>query len=279
MAKYNCAIATVKDVDALVRGILNKAPFLEDYFGIDTVLIDESTFSVSPPCLSYRLKPNSRRAFAELLTTLGIVRLSCDPELRERKWLASSIGLCSTDHNIQFAAQVNDVSYVATESVFPHPLPYDMEDTISLALSYDDLLSRLGLSAVWNNCADESSAISTIDLFAQDIVKCETHKPAFRTYTIGKHFCETARMWPGFSMTIVESCARIVLNKPKKSVEPFREEENMSSKQRVRKSDGALAFRTHLTGGGLALRLMLWVLKDGTIEFANVGVKAELVIL
>jgi hypothetical protein len=78
-------------------------------------------------------------------------------------------------------------------------------------------------------------------------------------------------------MVTVESCARIVLGIPKNPINEFRERVDGNAKQRKRE-DGALAFRTHLTKKGVGLRLMFWRHTDGTIEFANIGGKGELLI-
>src|ERR1039457_3294181 len=80
----------------------------------------------------------------------------------------------------------------------------------------------------------------------------------------------------GARLSVVDSCARILLGEPKNSVEPFRVSQD-STEQKTR-NDGACALRTHLTKDGPGYRLMLWELKDKSIEFANVGPKNELVI-
>ena len=102
-----------------------------------------------------------------------------------------------------------------------------------------------------------------------------------RFYSMGPQFLSTAQIWDcgqegRYALLLIESCARIVLNNPKYPLKPFHDGQH--GQQIVRK-DGARAFRTHLTKGGVALRLMLWETVDGTIEFANVGKKAELKIL
>jgi hypothetical protein len=91
-------------------------------------------------------------------------------------------------------------------------------------------------------------------------------------YSFGVDFIATARgiglyTHCGPTHLLAESCARIVIKKPKYELNPF---------QTRQIQDGWKSYRTHLTKGGAALRLMLWVKKGGGIVFANVGEKAEL---
>ena len=78
-------------------------------------------------------------------------------------------------------------------------------------------------------------------------------------------------------MNLINTCAQIVLGCPKNELKPFRANPAPSAPQHVR-ADGALAFRTHLTKHGAGYRLMYWQRTDGVIEFANIGVKHELII-
>ena len=82
-----------------------------------------------------------------------------------------------------------------------------------------------------------------------------------------------------WARNFVESCARIILGVPKNTLGEFKRK-TVSGKleHRVRNSDGAKAYRTHITKKSEGFRLMLWILPDGTIELSNVGNKDELVI-
>jgi hypothetical protein len=91
-------------------------------------------------------------------------------------------------------------------------------------------------------------------------------------YSFGGRFIPTARGYglfglDGPSNLLAEACARLVVGKPKTEVKPYRTKV-------IR--DGWRSRRVHLTEGGEALRLMLWVKPDGDVVFANVGPKAEL---
>jgi hypothetical protein len=75
-----------------------------------------------------------------------------------------------------------------------------------------------------------------------------------------------------FSSVVFETIVHVLCRKPKSSVNKFRESGN-SREQLI--LDGLKAFRTHVTEGHQALRLMFWVGSDKRIILANVGPKFE----
>jgi hypothetical protein len=95
-----------------------------------------------------------------------------------------------------------------------------------------------------------------------------------KEYSFSFDFVESARGCDQFahsgpSHLLTESCARLIIGDPKYETKQFNTREIM---------DGWQSFRTHLTKGGEALRLMFWVKPNGGIVFANIGVKFELAI-
>jgi hypothetical protein len=88
--------------------------------------------------------------------------------------------------------------------------------------------------------------------------------------------------------SVRETCARIILRRPKYQVVPFltRPASKKGKWEQARRTDGARAYRTHIAKSHEALRLMYWDLRSisgdrpgSFIEFANVGARSELVIL
>src|ERR1017187_817769 len=74
-------------------------------------------------------------------------------------------------------------------------------------------------------------------------------------YSFSRDFVESARWCEQFahsgpSHLLTESCARLVIGDPKYEATPF---------QTRKIKGGWQSFRTHLTKGGEALRLMFWV--------------------
>lgn len=79
------------------------------------------------------------------------------------------------------------------------------------------------------------------------------------------------------SANVYDKCAKILAEVTMPNCNPFMTAAG-GSLQRTRKSDGASAFRCHVTSRHEGLRLMFWKLKSGSIEFANIGPKFEHVI-
>ena len=75
-----------------------------------------------------------------------------------------------------------------------------------------------------------------------------------------------------FSSTLFENMIRIVAGAPKNKINKFYTYEG--SGEQLTKG-GRLAWRTHVTEGARALRLMFWTHSNGLIELANVGNKWE----
>lgn len=91
-------------------------------------------------------------------------------------------------------------------------------------------------------------------------------------YSFGADFIPTAKAYglldeEGPGNLLRESCARLVVGLADEDVRPFRTGVI---------GDGWRSFRMHLTEGGAALGLMLWIKPDESIVFANVGPKWEL---
>jgi len=83
-----------------------------------------------------------------------------------------------------------------------------------------------------------------------------------------------------YGSIVLESCARVVLNTPKNSIDPFMKgQRSKSEDQWVRERDQALAYRTHVTKSGEGLRLVFWRTPSNLVEFANVSVHNDLSLL
>lgn len=106
-------------------------------------------------------------------------------------------------------------------------------------------------------------------------------KPDFRfsdlpSFNIGKCFLPSLRLHKGLvrsstASTVFETVVRLLAGNPKYPEKEFRGDDG---EQRVR-SDGALAWRTHVSKRHEAIRLMYWRHRDGTVELANIGNKHE----
>jgi hypothetical protein len=142
------------------------------------------------------------------------------------------------------------------------------------------MFAHMGWLKLWGRAESVQEVTDAIDARVEELVNEGTGtRGAVRPFNIGERFLDSVGahsfgVHPGLAGILIDSCARIVISVPKKSVNPFRVSED-SDEQRQR-TDGALAYRTHLTKFGAGFRLMFWELKNGKIEFANVGTKFEL---
>jgi hypothetical protein len=98
---------------------------------------------------------------------------------------------------------------------------------------------------------------------------------------MGSRFIESFIEWDGlgngaYSNSVLETCARIVAGSPKNEVREMRSRSPGGRERPIVRSDGAKAFRTHVSKSGEAIRLMYWQANDGSVEFANIGPKREL---
>ena len=283
--QYKCDVADHETICRVTQNLLDRTPSLEDFYGVTAVLFDDRSIHVNPEHLSSRLKKGTSTALAEMLVIVSVEQTIGSGAIAGHTVIASSsehANVTSDPDDIEFKAELHDWQW-ASKPMFVLPqLPVQVECKIPLALSHEALLSQLGLWDVWSNATDEQAAIDAIKLCIAEIDvsgKMSIQRPKCQ---IGSRFLESASNWGfgsrcDYARLLIESCARIILGIPKHPVEPFRESAT-SSRQRNR-SDGALAYRTHLTKKGAGFRLMLWKLTDGTIEFANVGDKDELIIL
>ncbi|HEX8902827.1 hypothetical protein [Vitreimonas sp.] len=133
--------------------------------------------------------------------------------------------------------------------------------------------SHLSPLHIWQSATSPAGIHLALSLAALQIRSESGLKERATKHFIGTGFIESlqrnqAHQSAKYSSATFEACAKIIAGCPKYDLANFNE---------VRSSDGAEAVRTHITKGGIALRLMCWRRADG-IEFANVGPKGELMI-
>jgi hypothetical protein len=119
-------------------------------------------------------------------------------------------------------------------------------------------------------------------MFAQRLAKDAGGPPIVcHNFEFGDSFLESLRKWDAlgdraYSNSVFEASARIVANMEKYEAKEMRSRSAGGKERPKVRSDGARAFRTHLSKSGVAMRLMFWRLANGSIEFANIGPKGEL---
>lgn len=284
MKRFECVFADVNTISKVVNSILERTPSLEDYFGIKDILTDEETFEITPVVVLDRLKDNCKSAFRDDLLIAGIKdneSAACGEE--SRLMVASArYGTVPAPTEISVKADIHDIDLTLTGSSLKNALPISLDQSITVSFSHEELINSLNIWDVWNTTLSEEVVRSCIESCIRSLISSGIGTDKRSNFTIGSGFIASLHEWGAdvrkdYAMTTVESCARIALGHPKNHLGEFTD--GAGSPIQLSRADGALAFRTHLTKKGVGLRLMLWKLLDGTIEFANIGGKSELEIL
>lgn len=276
LKQYQCEIADIKTISDLTDGILKSSPCFEEYYDIDTIVINEGRTEILPSQILTRLKNSCRTAFSEVLASIPIVQQLKPEESRNLVLIASAPGEISpVPDEIGVVSEVQ----ISFRKELSEDVQANVVDTIPISFWDNEISAQLEVWELWDNASSNDSAVSAIELRVQNLIDAGVN-PAKLEYKLGSNFLQTVRIWGAdHAMIIIESCARIILGIPKNSLNEFRVDSKSTSAQRKRNDDGALAFRTHLTKKGAGLRLMFWKLPSGVIEFANIGDKDELEIL
>ncbi len=284
LRKHSCEIADHETICRLAQSLVERTPSLEESYGVNAVLLDEKKTQVEPSVMVDRLKNKTRSAFIEMLVIVSVKQQAMASSMCTQTIIASVMGDSDSEtdvSDIHLNSEVHEWSWIDKER---HPLPAFpavVAASMPVATSHDALLQQLGVWEVWDNAKNEEAAIDAINLCIEEIVASGVRQQRER-FQLGARFLESARHWgfgsrSDYARLLIETCARIVLDVPKNTIEEFLEA-GSATRQR-RRDDGALGFRTHLTKKGAGFRLMLWRLPDRMIEFANVGDKDELIIL
>ena len=264
----------------VAQEVLERTPTLEEKCEIAIVDFEEDSYQVFPNIYVSRLADQLGWAFKHGLAMIACFERGGSPSPRFMIASASSKPIeAFDDQELRIVARIGGLDCSPKLADLERTVPFDVDHSFSVALDGKSLLRTIGCLGLWLQAETTDHVRDAINARAEEVLAAGTGtREQVRRFRVGEHFLESARR-NGFAarLNAVDSCARIVLDLPKNSVEPFRIGAD-STVQRTRK-DGARAFRTHLTKDGPAFRLMYWELVDGSIEFANIGPKHELVIL
>ena len=265
----------------IAQDVLERTPHLEEICKINFVDFEESTCKVNPEVYISRLSDDIGWGFKHALVVLACLQ-QADNEAKIFQIVSakSSPEEAFASQQLQIAAHVSAIDCFDAGTSLAKVVPLDIDHAFPVAFSGRSLLRHIGCLKLWAQAKSPIDVGDAINAQVEELLTAGAgHKREATKFYVSKHFLELARR-NGFAdrLNVADSCARILVGEPKHSVEPFRVSEDSSSAQRTR-PDGARAFRTHLTSDGPGYRLMFWILKDESIEFANVGPKRELVIL
>lgn len=282
--QFGCDFADANTISKVANSILERAPSLEDYYGINVVLIEEDSFGIAPLVILERLNVNCRVAFRDNLLIAAINDKDRVTDSHESRIMVASGGATGNPPpaSIAIKADIHDISLISTGSGQQSAFPISISQSIPVFFSHEELTKSLDLWTIWDRASSPERIRLCIDGCVKNLISSGVLVGAISDFVIGKDFIASLHVWSAdsrrdYAMVTIESCARIVLGIPKNPVNEFRESAESTAKQRIRE-DGALAFRTHLTKKGVGLRLLFWKRTDGAIEFSNIGGKDELII-
>ncbi|MCK8666779.1 hypothetical protein M1M11_18000 [Pseudomonas azerbaijanoccidens] len=156
------------------------------------------------------------------------------------------------------------------------PAPLTVQNFVPVFSSYTDFLSKFDASEAYGKATTQLQIIDAFTLGAASIAKQHGKNGVF-FYTCGDSFFDSLnehQCAPGqrFANTAFDVICHVVAGVEKYAHKPMYSD--LDKKEQIVK-DGKCAWRTHITKGNPALRLMYWI-EEGKIIIANVGNKNAL---
>lgn len=202
-------------------------------------------------------------------------------QLVEEVFLANHIHektLSILHHPVENNINSIDFSGIITHSIpeTQPPTPIAVQNYIPVFSSYTDFLLKFDASEAYSQAKTQSQIIDAFALGAASIAT-QHGKNGIRVYTCGDHFFDSLnehQCAPGqrFSNTAFDVICHVVAGVEKYTHNPMYSD--LDKKEQIVR-DGKHAWRTHITKGNPALRLMYWI-EEGNIIIANVGNKNAL---
>ena len=268
-------VYTGEDIRRSINTILDRAPHFGSLFGreVKRVIFCETAPDVFGG-YDGPLRPMGQRTVASAISA------DIFPQSEPGDLLFAALGARSLcPDRIQVQCDVEELR-MSVQRDDLH-VPFGVYGALRLTSSPQDVLLRLTPEVVWNRAEDAFDIHLAVSLEAFKILKKMKPKAGLAEipfFHVGTEFyrslmVNSAGPTGPLAHIVREACARLVLAHSKYSVRPLR---GSSRKQKVRSSDGAEAFRTHVTKHHEGIRLMFWSMKSKMIELANIGPKNEL---
>ncbi|ARW12132.1 hypothetical protein [Acetobacter ascendens] len=154
-----------------------------------------------------------------------------------------------------------------------------IEGSIYIIKSLGDVFTNKFSELVWRKSSNSSGIYSAIWLGIGEYFVTSSEDPLknFMNFSVGSDFFAslTLHQCAGngrFHDRTLRSCVAYFTN-------PTSIKKRIFTGVSLRARDSAKAFRSHITKGNPALRLLTWETPENRVEFANVGNKKELIIL
>lgn len=266
------AYYAANDFIRMFNKIVDRATDSECCLGIDDILFDES-FSIRP---HPRLSP----AYQGLN--------DCESDFYGYCAVAASQNIPHDAKIVPYSSEDVETTDVSAKIICALPSHLNLDGaqinhtlpTIALGKSFFDTVDA---SYIWRNATSSADLYLGILLAAYQQQNENLAWQSLSGFCIGSEFINSLKRNSSFgeaefSNQVLSVCRQIVAGEADKISQPFRKNRSAHAAQRVRQSDGARAYRTHVTKGNEGLRLMHWLHADGVIELANVGPKSELIV-
>jgi hypothetical protein len=255
------------DITRLINSIIERASTVKNALGFEV----SACSPLLTPDIIYQapqLQKLAESAFATL--SAGMIRTqlflapACNMGASPMLFRGEVIG-CDASQEVEF-------------DVTP---PFSVFGPVALAYHPENVSDSHQTEDVWNSAGDGTDVHFSILLKMKEIVAASGSPRSLESmpeFIVGSEFIDSLHenqsgpnSHPGSN--VLDCCARVLLGTPKNSLDKFTKgPRSVNREQRVRKRDGALAFRTHVTKGHEALRLVMWRHPLGVFEFANVSV-------
>lgn len=263
------SVYSANDITTLVNKILSTTQSMEDN---DYCWITEwQDLSFNP---EFKLKelPNRDSELSELLSNIAIFNITQHTEV------------CALHHH-DLNARSTELNGTLLEA-YPTDLKFPLAISLELQVHsrYKAYLSNVSPSHFFSQNMSLHDLKLGVYARALRIVREGGRNLSsidWADFSFGAGFVDSlAKTQSSFNQkyfeTLIDCLAHIIAAVPKYQLSPFCVK--AGSEEQIKRGHN-LAFRSHITKGGAALRLMHWKTKNNRIIFANVGTKGELVIL
>jgi len=296
--KYELSHISADFLDRISQVLLEQRPWFEDAIDTDDVDANYDETVILPHNFLQRLNSKTQNAFRQAL--VAAAHWTANTEKDFDLYIGTSPNADESTSSISITSAIGIISRRNGELHEYNPAK-SISEEIECVFDCNSILEARDAIAIWSAACTPEAVCSAISFRVKSHqmkglnsslgVSCvhfidpieagkslvESGKP-YLMWTIGAKFMDSIHTWnfgniDSQAELLIDACARILLDKPKQEVKPFRE--SNGSKEQLIRVDGATGWRTHLSKSGVAYRLMYWRLKSGIVEFANVANKWE----
>lgn len=265
-------VYTVEDIRRSLHSILQQSHRLEEISGIEFLI--PADMQTVPDVLANR-EPFVLRESLEI--TLAHASL-----MTEQYGRSNVQALLADQHvrqDIELRANISDI-YTPIDGPSERP---NFCCLVALSDSPASFLDQLDGDALWSIADSESEIFAAVCIKARSLRRstgCPSPKQNCEGFSIGKRFVpsmKACQCGPNekYGFATFETLARVVAKSPLEAPKRLYQLSSTGHRIDVVREDGAIAWRLHVTKSGEGIRLMFWRRRDTSLEFANVGTKAD----